>query len=164
MNRIFLVIGLVIWGCCTEEVLAEHTATSQHRIGTLDCKIVPGSGMNLLIHSTRDVRCIFTPSDGGKIERYKGETGIRLGIDFNINKRSKIVYAVLADDSATGLYKLAGKYTGVGGGITLGASVGDTTPIRNQHGNISLQPVQTDHSGIGAGAGFNYLYLEADRP
>jgi len=163
MKRIFLIIGLITC-CCTENALAQHIATSQHRVGTLACTIIPGSGMNLLIHSTRDVRCKFTPSDGGKIEQYKGETGIRLGVDININKQSKTVYAVLADDSATGSHKLAGKYIGAGGGITLGMSVGDTTPIRNQDGSISLQPVQTDHSGVGAGAGFNYLYLEADQP
>jgi len=141
---------------------AKQSGSPYHSIGSLQCDIIPDSGINLLIHSTRDVRCIFTPSNGGPVEHYKGETGIRLGLDININKRGKITYSVLAEHSLSKPYQLAGKYSGAGGGITFGVSVGDATPIRKQDRSIALQPIQTGHSGAGAGAGFTYLYLEAD--
>jgi len=145
-------------------LLISGNALAQPVIGKLDCQIVPDSGINLLIHSTRDVRCTFTPADGGPNEYYKGETGVGLGIDINLNKRAHIIYAVQAEHFAPGTHALAGKYEGAGGGITLGASVGETTPLRKRDRSIALQPMHTKHRGAGASLGFNYLYLEPDNP
>ncbi len=162
MNRICFSLGFLACLLITTSVSAKPVTPPQHRVGTLQCDIIPDSGMNLLIHSTRDVRCIFTPVDGGLAEHYKGETGIRLGLDININKRARISYSVLASHFTPNRHQLAGKYSGAGGSLTFGVSVGDATPIRKQDHSIALQPIQTGHSGAGAGAGFTYLYLEAD--
>jgi len=158
-----IVIITILFTFAAGPAMAKLVSTPRHIAGTLECTVVPDSGINLLIHSTREVRCVFIPADGGPVEHYKGETGIRLGLDININKQAKITYSVLADHTPSGRYQLAGKYSGAGGGITLGASVGDATPIRKQDRSIALQPIQTKHRGAGAGAGFTYLYLEADK-
>ena len=51
---------------------AEADATTEGtKLGKLECQTVPGSGTNLLIHSTVDVACIFT-STAGESEYYKG--------------------------------------------------------------------------------------------
>ncbi|HKI62752.1 MAG TPA: DUF992 domain-containing protein [Mariprofundaceae bacterium] len=140
--------------------LADEGEAPQRKVGTLSCKILPDSGINLLIHSTRDVLCEFTPDDGGTREKYKGETGIEFGIDASFNKRTDIAYSVLANHVTRGSRQLAGKYTGAGGGITLGVSVGDSAPLRKNDGTISLQPIQVNNTGSGVAAGFTYLYLE----
>ena len=132
-------------------------------VGILACKIVPYSGINLLIHSVREIRCEFTPRDGGPVERYKGETGISLGIDVNVGKHTSIRYSVLANHFQPGTHQLAGKYSGMGGGVTFGLSVGNTAPIGKRDGSISLQPIGGNSSGGGVAAGFTYLYLEAGK-
>jgi len=141
---------------------ASEPEEPQRMVGTLSCKILPDSGINLLIHSTKDIRCEFTPAAGGESERYKGETGIEFGIDANLNKRTSIAYSVLAEHFAPGSGQLSGKYTGAGGGISLGISVGESAPLRKNGGNISLQPIRVKNTGSGAAAGFTYLYLEGE--
>ncbi|RMD95888.1 MAG: DUF992 domain-containing protein [Bacteroidetes bacterium] len=132
------------------------------QVGTLNCRILAHSGFNLLIHSTRDVLCTFTPTRGEAVEYYRGETGIGFGLDVNLNRRSRIAYAVLATDFRPGSHALAGRYEGAGGGITLGVTAGESAPIRKADGSITLQPIQMRGGGAGAAAGLTYLYLEPD--
>jgi len=133
-----------------------------HQVGTLKCKILPHSGINLLIHSTREIDCTFTPVATDKpSEHYKGETGIGLGFDVAFSRSSTLLYSVLAKDFRPGTKQLAGKYSGAGGGATFGLSVGQAAPIRKDDGSISLQPVGGKNKGVGVAAGFTYLYLQA---
>ncbi len=143
--------------------MAGEVDAAKQRVGILACTIVPYSGINLLIHSVRQIRCEFKPRDGGPIERYKGETGISLGIDVNIDRHTSFRYSVLAHYFQPGTHQLAGKYSGVGGHVTLGLSLGNTAPIGKRDGSITLQPISGNRSAAGAAAGFNYLYLEADK-
>ncbi len=131
-------------------------------VGTLVCKTVPHSGLDLLIHSTKDIRCTFNPTGGGPIERYKGETGIELGINVGIDNRKDIRYSVVAKHFKPGTHQLAGKYSGVGGGAIFGLSVGNSAPIQKNDGSILLQPITDKNSGADIDAGLSYLYLEAD--
>jgi len=162
MNRIWIVTSLMLltaWLISTDEALSQETP-----VGTLSCQILPHSGINLLIHSTRDIRCQFKPEDGSAIEHYKGETGIRFGLDVSIDRSEKITYAVLANHFKPGTHQLAGKYSGAGGEVNLGLAIGDTAPIRKRDKTVSLQPTNTRHKGAGVAAGLNYIYLEADHP
>jgi len=70
---------------------------------------------------------------------------------------------VRASHFRPGSGQLAGKYSGVGGNVTLGLTVGNTAPIARQDGNVSLQPVGGKERGGGMAAGFSYIYLEADK-
>lgn len=162
MNRLWIVISLLalpVWLSSTDEAVSQETT-----VGTLSCQILPHSGINLLIHSTRDIRCKFKPEDGSAVELYKGETGIKLGLDVSIDRSKNITYSVLADHFKPGSYQLAGKYSGAGGAATLGLSVGDSAPIRKRDKSISLQPIDSQHKGVGVATGLNYIYLEADKP
>ena len=143
--------------------VAGRVEAPPHIVGILACRILPYSGINLLIHSVRQIRCEFTPRDGGPVERYKGETGIGFGIDVNVGKHTSIRYSVLAHRFRPGTHQLAGKYSGWGGHVTFGLSVGNTVPIAKRDGSISLQPIGGKRSGGGVAAGFTYLYLEADK-
>jgi len=138
-------------------------ASENHQsIGLLSCTIVPHSGLNLLIHSTKQVRCTFTPSTGGPVEYYRGETGVGFGLDVSLNHHAKINYAVLSNHNMSAGHQLSGKFEGAGGGITLGLTVGNNASIQNRDGSIILQPVKVHGSGIDAKAGFTYLYLQPD--
>jgi len=161
-----LLIGLCFSICLLavgDAAFAGAVASGNHqRIGLLSCTIVPHSGLNLLIHSTKQVRCAFSPATRGTVEHYKGETGVGFGLDVSLNHHAKINYAVLARQFAPETRQLAGKFEGAGGGITLGLSVGNNASIQNRDGSIILQPVNVRGSGIGAAAGFTYLYLQSD--
>ncbi len=160
MNRLFASLCLTALLLHAGGVLAAENTFG--KVGTLNCKIMPHSGINLLIHSAREMRCEFTPLNNRSIEYYKGKTGIGLGLDVSFNKRANIAYSVLAKHFRAGTHQLAGKYSGASGSAALGVSAGDTAPIQKDDKSISLQPIQVKNSGIGVAAGFSYLYLEAD--
>jgi len=162
MNRLWIVTSLLVLIACfisTDEALSQETI-----VGRLSCQILPHSGINLLIHSTKDIRCQFNPADGSAAEHYKGETGIKFGLDVSIDRSEKITYSVLANHFKPGTHYLAGKYSGAGGEANLGLAVGDSAPIRKRDKSVSLQPINTRHKGVGVAAGLNYIYLEADHP
>jgi len=162
MNRLLIIICIAVPTFFASESFAYEADHLQKNVGTLSCKMLPHSGINLLIHSTSEIRCEFEPSEGGPKEYYKGETGIKFGLDLSINRKTNMVYLVRTEHFRPGTHQLAGKYSGVGGGITLGISAGDTTPIQNNDKSISLQPMSAKKSGVGAGAGFTYICLEED--
>ncbi len=152
-----LVSGQQAWAA--EEVSSEGT-----KIGILTCKTVPETGVNLIIHSTVDVTCEFESTAGGGIEKYKGETGVGLGIDLNINRQETIGYTVFSADFKAGTYQLAGKYGGVGASATLGVGIGVNVLVGGNKRSISLQPlVLSVSTGAGVSAGLTYLYLEPDK-
>ncbi len=162
MNR--LVTGLYVFILLLPSwyALADRIEISKHTIGTLKCKVLPHTGLNLLIHSSKDIRCEFISKDKRFVEYYKGETGIKFGIDIGFRKYENIIYSVLAKDFKQGKHQLTGKYFGGSGSVTFGLSAGDSAPIEKSDESTLLQPIQTHASGAGAAAGFSYLYLEPD--
>ncbi|MES0370654.1 MAG: DUF992 domain-containing protein [Mariprofundaceae bacterium] len=132
------------------------------QIGLLTCHTVEGTGFSLLIHSTSNVNCRFEAT-GGVVEKYKGETGVALGVDLRWDKKTKIVYTVVAANYKAGSYQLTGKYYGGGGSATAGIGVGVQTLIGGGDKSVSLQPAISGSKGAGVSGGATYLYLEADR-
>ncbi|MDQ6981964.1 MAG: DUF992 domain-containing protein [Mariprofundus sp.] len=135
-------------------------STAGTKIGVLTCDIVPGSGYNLIIHSTADVTCKYDSTDASSTEYYIGETGIGLGINLQYDAARKLVFTVLAADTKRGNHKLAGKYIGAGGSASVGVGVGAQVLVGGGDKSISLQPVIEGSKGIGAAAGVTYLYLQ----
>ena len=155
-------IGLFFSG--QQALAADEVSSAGTKVGILTCKTVPNSGVNLILHSTVNVKCTFKSTAGGSVEKYKGETGIGLGIDLNINRQETIGYAVLSADFKPGTYQLAGKYGGAGGSATVGAGIGAQVLIGGNNRSISLQPLALSAStGAGVAAGLTYLYLEPDK-
>jgi len=163
MNRRMIGLYLMIFLLLSGNALAGHVEAPKQMVGMLECKALPHSGLNLLIHSSRDIRCKFTSKDKRIVEYYKGETGIKFGIDIGIGKHENIAYAVLSRDFEYRNHQLVGKYSGASGNATLGISAGDSAPIEKNDKSISLQPVKVKTSGAGAAAGFAYMYLEVDK-
>ncbi|OIO68937.1 MAG: hypothetical protein COW19_10075 [Zetaproteobacteria bacterium CG12_big_fil_rev_8_21_14_0_65_55_1124] len=137
--------------------------TKGTKLGKLECQTVPGSGTNLLIHSTVDVTCTFT-STAGEREHYKGETGVGLGVDLTFDKDSNFVFAVMAADFKKGEYKFAGKYFGAGADVTIGRGIGAGVLIGGSKKSVSLEPLGLSATkGAGVSGGLTYLYLEPDK-
>jgi len=136
-------------------------STAGTKIGVLTCNSVPGSGLNLLIHSTVDLKCKFESTDGSGTEHYVGETGIGLGIDINYNLERHLIFTVFAADTARGNHKLAGKFGGAGGSATVGVGVGAQVLVGGSNRSVSLQPVIEGSSGFGVSGGLTYLFLQA---
>jgi len=137
-------------------------STAGTKIGILTCKTVPSSGVNLLIHSTVDIKCRFESTDGSGVEHYVGETGIGLGIDFSYDIKKQMVFTVFAADTKAGSHKLAGKYGGAGASVSAGVGAGVQLLVGGSNRSVSLQPVIEGSTGVGASAGITYLYLQAE--
>ncbi len=135
-------------------------STAGTKIGVLTCDIVPGSGYNLIVHSTSDVTCKYNSTDGSNTEYYIGETGIGLGINLQYDAARKLIFTVLAADTKRGNHKLAGKYVGAGASASVGVGVGAQVLIGGGDKSVSLQPVLEGSKGAGAAAGVTYLYLQ----
>jgi len=138
-------------------------STAGTKIGILTCHSIPGSGVNLLIHSTVDVACTFDSTDGSGVEQYIGETGIAFGININFSVERHLLFTVFAADTVRGNHKLAGKYGGVGALASVGIGAGAQVLVGGSDSSISLQPVLEATTGVGASAGLTYLYLQADK-
>ncbi|MEM7226033.1 MAG: DUF992 domain-containing protein [Pseudomonadota bacterium] len=128
-------------------------------VGVLTCVTVPDSRINLLVHSTADIDCEFKDSDGA-VERYRGETGIGLGIDLHIAHEEKVVFTVVAHHFAPGTHQLAGRYGGAKAGVTAGHGGAAALLIGGDHDSIGLKPAVSHSQGVGVAAGLSYVYLE----
>lgn len=131
--------------------------------GILTCESVPGTRVNLLIHSRVDVTCVFEMT-GGQTERYRGTTGIGLGLDLNWNRRETMHFTVMTggQDVRPGAHVLAGYYGGGKASITAGGGIGAAALIGGSSDHIALQPIAFEHStGLGLSGGLTWLELEA---
>ncbi len=132
------------------------------QVGVLTCTVVPGSRVNLLIRSTADVTCTY--ENQGQTEKYKGETGIALGLDLSFKNDEKFAFAVIAAsaDVKPGAHALAGKYVGGTAGANAGVGLSASALIGGGNKNISLQPLALGTStGVGVAGGIGFLYIEA---
>lgn len=162
MNK-FLSLTAIALAASTPAVhAAEGSAGIQ--VGVLTCSVVPGSRVNLLIRSTADVSCTY--ENQGQTEKYKGETGIALGLDLSFKNDEKFAFAVLAAsaDVKPGAHALAGKYVGGTLGANVGVGVSASALVGGGSKNISLQPLALGTSkGVGAAGGIGFLYIEAEK-
>ena len=128
--------------------------------GVLACEQV-GTRINLIIHSTANIKCEFTDPDG-KVEHYMGETGVGLGIDLQWKHEEHMAFTVLAGVGANANeHALTGKYIGGGASAALGAGLGAAILVGGSADQFSLQPIAISGStGLGAAAGVTYLYIQ----
>jgi hypothetical protein len=146
--------------------LSAQAAGPGIKLGILKCDQVPGSGVNLLIHSTAQVTCLFTSVTGERQAIYKGETGIGLGIDLNWNKSESIAFTVfgVSTNTGPGTHPLVGKYVGVRASASAGIGTGVQVLVGGSGKQFTLHPLAIEKAtGFGVAAGLGYLYLEKAR-
>ena len=162
-------VFLALWGLFSAAVSLHpgpaDAANPGIKLGILKCDQVQGTGVNLLIHSTAQVTCLFTSITGERQAIYKGETGIGLGIDLNWKKTETIAFTVFgATTNVSGTHPLAGKYVGARASASAGIGVGAQVLLGGSNNQFSLHPLALEKSkGFGVAAGLGYLYLEAAR-
>jgi hypothetical protein len=140
--------------------------TTGIKVGILKCHQIKGSRVNLLIHSTAQITCLFTSLNGEREAIYRGETGIGLGIDLNWNKSETINFVVLgvSTDIDPDKHPLSGKYIGAKASASAGIGMGVQMLVGAGANQFTLQPLGFETStGFGIAAGLGYLYLEAAR-
>jgi len=144
---------------CSHHNVHETTGV---KVGVLVCKSIPDTSMSLLIHSTTDVEC--TISHSGIEDKYKGEAGVALGVDIHWNRSETLRYTVIAThgaDEPKGF--LAGRFTGVKAGASLGAGGGLQVLVGGGKQHLTLQPLALETTtGLSVHGGLGYLYLEPD--
>ena len=131
-------------------------------VGIITCKLIPGSKVNLLIHSSAGFDCVF--DHGGVKDNYEGEAGIALGVDLQWTDQSTMSYTVM---SSTGADKdwataLTGTYTGGKASAAFGVQLGAAALIGGGDDSIGLVPLAVEGgTGLGAAAGLGYLSLKS---
>ena len=162
--RIFKGLSLAAFVSSTIMLAApsqEAMAQAGIELGILTCKTVPGTARTLLVYSSVETACVFTRAGGG-VERYRGESGIGLGIDLNWYRDETMRFVVISatSDLRPGSYLLAGSYVGAEASATLGLGTGAAVLVGGGKRNITLQPVAVATStGWGLAAGVGYLHL-----
>ncbi|MDJ0950554.1 MAG: DUF992 domain-containing protein [Alphaproteobacteria bacterium] len=132
--------------------------------GILACKSVPNTRVNLILHSRIDVTCSFETTVG-KVEYYRGKTGIGLGLDINWDRQEEIGFTVIngGSDIRAGAHSLAGTYLGGKASVTLGVGAGAAALIGGSSDSIALHPLALEKSsGFGLSGGLGYLVLTPD--
>ena len=134
-------------------------ALARMEIGVLDCAVEGGVG--LILGSSKDVLCTFTPA-GGPPEPYAGRVD-KIGVDIGFTDESVIKWAVLAptaDAYAPGA--LAGTYGGVSAEATAGAGIGANVLVGGTGDSFMLQPVALQaQGGLNVAAGLTAFHLAA---
>lgn len=130
------------------------------RAGTLRCDVAPGT--SFVFGSTRDVTCVFTPTQG-RAERYRGEIK-RYGVDVGFTSSAVMLWGVVASAGDVAPGALAGTYAGVSAGATAGAGVGANVLVGGGSRNITLQPLSVEgNTGLNIALGVGELSLAAVR-
>lgn len=138
-------------------------AAADTKLGGLTCDTIEGTGLNLIFHSSSDVRCTFK-DDAGSEQWYMGETGMAIGLDLKWNKAQTIYLGVLSStqEFAPEGDFLTGGYGGVKAEASVGAGVGVQVLMGGSADTIALQPAVETSEGAGVAAGLGYLNLKPD--
>lgn len=161
VSRFGLILALaVVCALLGEPALARKGGV---KLGMLTCTQIPGSTVNLLIHSSTGFDCVYESEGGAVREKYKGESGVALGADLSWDKVKVMKYAVISPSKNVdvGNYALAGTYTGATASAALGLGVGAKVLVGGGEKSIALQPLVLEGiKGVGAAAGIGYLTLQ----
>jgi hypothetical protein len=152
--------GVILAAAIGAAVIAAEPAQALTKVGTLSCDISGGVGM--IVASQKAVRCMFTPSVGGRREVYQG-TVSKLGLDVGATGGGRMVWAVFAPtDKIRGA--LAGEYAGASAEATVGAGAGANVLVGGSNRTITLQPISVQGQvGLNLAVGVAGLNLHTMR-
>jgi hypothetical protein len=126
------------------------------KVGVLSCHEASGWGM--IFESTRDLRCVFSPSSGPSAH-YTGHIS-KFGVDIGYQGAGVMIWTVLAPALNMSPGDLAGEYAGVTGGAAVGVGAAANVLVGGSNKSISLQPVSFEgESGLNVAAGIGALAL-----
>ena len=130
------------------------------QVGTLTCDVAAGIGM--IIGSSKEVQCLFTPGNPGPREVYVGVIN-KFGLDIGATSGGQMVWAVYAPTSGR-IAALAGNYAGATAEATLGAGLGANVLVGGSDRTVALQPLSVSgQAGLNLAAGVAELQLRPVR-
>ena len=143
--------------------LAPESGATDEDLGVLTCNYVSKSRVRLAVRSTADIRCSIKYT-GGQVERYKGESGIAMGLDLSFKGNDKFAFTVISTSSVTpGQHSLSGKYFGSNVAATESTRLNSAGLVGGFADRIGLNPVALEkNNGVGIAAGIGFLYIEPD--
>ncbi|MBT6273843.1 MAG: DUF992 domain-containing protein [Chromatiales bacterium] len=139
------------------------TTNADTQLGGMVCDRIEGSGINLLITSSAEVRCVFS-GEAGSRQWYQGETGVGFGLDLKWTKAQRIHYLIISSTRQfvpEGEF-LQGNFGGATAQAAAGIGIGASVLIGGSDETTSLQPALSTSQGAGFTAGISYLQLESD--
>ena len=155
MMRLALFVLMIVGTAFAATAPAQ--AQEHRRVGALTCRLAPSVG--LIIGSRQRMDCRFTPSQGGRQERYFGSV-TRFGLDLGITAGGVMTWAVLARTNRIGRGALAGNFVGASGDIALGVGVGANVLVGGSRRTVMLQPLSVSGQvGINLAVGVAGLTL-----
>ena len=138
---------------------AETGENKSVSVGYLECDV--SSGWGIVFGSSRDLKCVFTPTKGYP-EYYTGEIN-KFGADIGYIRSAVMLWGVLAPQQNLGRGALAGHYAGATAGATVGVGVGANALFGGFHNSIALQPLSVEgNTGLNVAAGVATMTLDWD--
>jgi hypothetical protein len=136
-------------------------ARSGVKIGVLKCNVSKGVGF--VFGSSRNLRCIYVPTDAGRREHYLGSIN-KWGIDIGYISEGTMIWAVFAPAKNVRRGALAGDYGGISADVAVGYGVGANALIGGFKKSIALQPLSIQGiKGFNVAAGISALTLRRSR-
>ncbi len=155
MSRFVLAALMIILSVA---VLATKPVQAQGGIavGTLKCNV--GGGVGFIIGSSKDLKCVYLPSDRTPVHWYQGRVE-EFGVDIGFTQHGVIIWAVVAPTNSLRAGALQGTYLGGSANVTAGIGVGANALIGGGN-SIALQPVSIEGStGLNVAAGIAKISL-----
>jgi hypothetical protein len=160
MHKPLSAIAVVAMAAALALPIPASAQANRTKVGTLSCDI--SGGIGLIITSTKDLTCMFTPSQPGPKEVYVGSI-TKFGLDLGATAGGEMVWAVYAP-STRKFGALAGNYGGATAEATVGAGLGANVLVGGSDRTVALQPVSVQgQAGLNVAAGVADLQLRPAR-
>ena len=153
-----LFMSAVVAGAVTTGVAGPANAQSSYLdAGVLTCRVGPSIG--LLVTSTKQLDCTFTPNFRAP-ERYSGSI-TRFGLDIGITGEGLIVWGVLTSvDAPFPVGSLEGSYGGASAEASLVLGGGANLLLGGSNRSFALQPLSVQGQiGVNFAAGITAMTL-----
>jgi hypothetical protein len=133
-------------------------AKSGVNVGVLKCTV--DGGIGLILGSSKDMKCSFTPSGGGPVELYKGKVN-KIGLDIGVTEKSYITWVVFAPGKLNH-GALAGSYVGATADAAIGVGLGANVLVGGFDKSVALQPLSVSGEvGLNVAVGIGDVELVA---
>lgn len=112
------------------------------KIGSLNCN--EASGYGLIFSSSKDLKCVFSPSDTSmKPEHYAG-TIKKYGVDIGFQSGAVLLWGVVSSGGKYAPGALAGSYGGVGMAASWAVGLGANVLVGGSNKGYALQPLNIE--------------------
>lgn len=160
--RNLLVMAMAAFALPALPALAQDASqrTQRTEIGLLECDI--SGGIGYILGSSKDMTCVFTPSDGRPPQSFIGQVN-RFGLDVGVTGQTAMKWFVLAPiGSEMPAAELEGDYAGVGVEATALVGLGANVMIGGSADSFALQPLSVQgQTGVNVAAGITEFELRA---